>query len=231
MSKRKHKLVHESELDVDEVVDLLEDLLAGLRRGELELEQSGDEGESLTLSPSGTLAVELAAKRKGERESLALELKWRRPRAPRPSLRISPVRDPEPIASSSGRKSAALRLRRREPSSPEAHAGGEPAPTRDPATGGLRLDPEPECQHSARLDAELLRALPKQRLYDFARAVDLDGRSQLPKVSLARSLSSHDLRPHLEREDLRTLAASVGIEAEDELEAPTLLDRILERSS
>jgi amphi-Trp domain-containing protein len=82
----KQKFVHETELAHAGLVTLLEDLLAGIRSGELLLEHGT---QSVSLSPSGRFKVEIAAKHKPGRESLCLELGWE---LPEPTLRVGSVR-------------------------------------------------------------------------------------------------------------------------------------------
>ncbi len=177
MSDRKQKFAHETELEPAAVITLLEELVAGLRSGELSLTH-GEQAIALRLD--GPVEVALAAKRKPGRESLRLELEWS-PRKLEPVLEIGPARDPAPLEA---RRRGVVALR-------EARLPAGPPPA-------------PNIEHP--LDPKILVKLPKERLYALAKAIELDGRSQLHKSALARALAEHDLRPHLDAEDRRMLA-------------------------
>jgi amphi-Trp domain-containing protein len=178
-SKRdsKQKFSHETKLDGEGLINLLESLLAGIRSGELSLEHGE---QALRLRPSDAITVEIQAKHKPGRESLRLDLEWQLEPV-EPVLHIGPVPDPAPIEA---RRRGVVALRQARRSEVEA----------PPEAGELDLG------------AEALARLPKERLYALAQAVELDGRSQLHKSALARALSECDLRPHLQPEDLRILA-------------------------
>lgn len=197
MGDRKQKLSHEAKLTREEVVSLFEDLLAGLRSGAITLNHSKPgkpgkpgkadaPGEALTLQPSDTLELELEAKVKGLRESLSVELSWKRPKPKKveraPTLRIGDAedegRDPQPIEAKAPTNTSASLLRRRAP---------EPAPT--PA-------PEDAAEAPELAPQDLLR-LSKERLYALAQALGVPGRSSLPKVALARTLLDHPGLPEL----------------------------------
>ena len=184
----KQSFSHATELEVAGLVSLLEDLLAGIRGGELALEHGR---ESVRLRPQGMIGVEIRAKHKPGRESLRLELEWE-PEVIEPVLRIGPVSDPAPIEARR-RGVIALRQARRSEAEPAAELAGEAS-----LAPSVLLEPP---------DADALVCLPKERLYALAKAVELGGRSQLHKTALARALAEHDLRPHLDADDLRLLAA------------------------
>jgi amphi-Trp domain-containing protein len=167
----KQSFSYATELEPSALVSLLEDLLAGIRSGELSLEHGR---ECLRLRPEGPIALTLRAKHKPGRESLRLELEWE-PEIVAPVLKVGPV--PE-VASIVVRRKAVI------------------APLQAP-----RREPEPELE--LEIDAEALSGLPKERLYALAKAVELGGRSQLSKTALARALADHDLRPHLDADELR----------------------------
>jgi amphi-Trp domain-containing protein len=181
---QKQKFAHETELAHAGLVTLLEDLLAGIRSGELLLEHGT---QSVSLSPSGQFKIGIEAKHKPGRESLCIELGWE---LPTPTLRVGAVADPPSIGV---RRRPVVALRQARRNEVEAEAG-------DSAT---EAGPAVEVE----ITAEGLARLPKERLLALAKAVGLDGRSQLPKSSLARALSEHDVRPHLDDEDLRLLAS------------------------
>jgi amphi-Trp domain-containing protein len=176
----KRKFTHETELDAGALVKLLEDLLAGIRSGELALEHGPN---ALTLRPSGTIEVAIRAKQKPGRERLRLDLEWA-PEVVEPVLRLGPVADPAPIEARR-RGLVAMRKARR------------PAETEE-----IELEELPEVE----ITAEGLTRLPKERLYALAKLVGLDGRSQLPKNALCRALCERELRPHLDADDLRLIA-------------------------
>lgn len=179
----KQKFTHETELEASALVKLLEDLVAGIRSGELALEHGSN---AVTLRPSGMVEVAIRAKRKPGRESLRLELEWE-PEVVAPVLRLGPVADPAPIEA---RRRGIVAMRKvRRPAENENEDKDE-------------IDELPEVE----ITPEGLARLPKERLYALAQAVELDGRSQLHKNALCRALCERDLRPHLEAEDLRSIA-------------------------
>lgn len=197
MGDRKQKLSHEAKLAREEVVSLFEDLLAGLRSGAITLNHSKPgkpgkpgkpdaPGEALTLQPSDTLELELEAKVKGLRESLSVELSWKRPKPKKveraPTLRIGDAedegRDPQPIEAKAPTNTSASLLRRRAP---------EPAPAPEEAAEA----PAPEPAEAPELAPQDLLRLSKERLYALAQALEVPGRSGLPKVALARTLLDH----------------------------------------
>lgn len=185
MGDQKQKFSHETELEVDALEGLLENLLAGVRSGELALEHGQ---RSLTLRPHGPIAVAIEARHKPGRELLRLELEWK-PETVEPVLRVGPARQPTPIEA---RRRAVVALR-------EARRGEGDA--------DQDSDAAPQAPVEGPLDADALAQLPKERLYALAQTVELPGRSQLHKTALARALAKHDLRPHLQAEDLEVLRA------------------------
>jgi amphi-Trp domain-containing protein len=64
---------HESLQDAKSIGEYLKAIIHGLETGYLDL--SDDNGQ-LVLHPSGLLALELRAKRKGNRAKLVIELSW-----------------------------------------------------------------------------------------------------------------------------------------------------------
>jgi amphi-Trp domain-containing protein len=176
----KQKFTHAAELDHAELVSLLEDLLAGVRSGELALERGH---ESMRLRPQGPIAVDLRARHKHGRESLRVELEWDAV-VVEPVLRVGPAPEPAPIEARR-RGVVALRTARR----------SEVESTND------AVEPSSAPAEPVEVDAVALARLPKERLYALAKAVELDGRSQLHKTALARALAECDLEPHLRDED------------------------------
>jgi amphi-Trp domain-containing protein len=184
-NSKDHKQKFELETDLGHagLVTVLEDLLAGIRSGELLLEHGA---QSVSLSPSGQFRVEIEAKHKPGRESLCIELGWE---LPAPTLRVGAVSDPPSIAV---RRRPVVALRHARHRDVEADVA-------EPAT-----EAAPPMQ--VEITAEGLARLPKERLYALAKALGLDGRSQLPKSTLARVLSERDVRPYLDDDDLRGMA-------------------------
>jgi amphi-Trp domain-containing protein len=180
----KQKFALETALGHAGLVTLLEDLLAGIRSGELLLEHGA---QSVSLSPSGQFRVEIAAKHKPGRESLSLELDWD---LPEPTLRVGPVADPAPIGV---RRRSVVALRQARRSDVEAEA----------------VDPAAEAASMSEIEitAEGLARLSKERLHALAKAVELDARSYRTKAALAQALSELDIRPHLIAEDLRSIGS------------------------
>jgi len=77
--KNKKKLTFiEGEMQREEAVKSLEAVVAGLASGSLELREGDDQ---ITLCPEDVLFMEMKAKQSGSKESLELELKWRKPAA------------------------------------------------------------------------------------------------------------------------------------------------------
>lgn len=60
-------------MDLNQVISHLEDLVGGLKAHQVYV-QHGE--RSVTLMPHATVAVELKARKKGDKESLSLKLKW-----------------------------------------------------------------------------------------------------------------------------------------------------------
>src|SRR5687767_3766824 len=119
----KQKFAHETELAHAGLVTLLEDLLAGIRSGELLLEHGA---QSVSLSPSGQFKIGIEAKHKPGRESLCIELGWE---LPEPTLRVGAVADP-PSIGVRRRPVVALRHARRsevevEPTQPASEPASE----------------------------------------------------------------------------------------------------------
>jgi amphi-Trp domain-containing protein len=73
MKKQKMKFAEQQALDT--CIRQLEALLEGLKSGTLSLSQGG---EKLWLRPGGAVDIELRAEQSGDRESLEIQLGWRR---------------------------------------------------------------------------------------------------------------------------------------------------------
>jgi amphi-Trp domain-containing protein len=189
MSKRS-KLEHEGDFRREAVADLLDQLAAGLRSGTVNLALAG---EHLTLEPADYVQLELCAKRKGERQSIALELDW----VSEPKLVI----ETNMIAITSSE---------------------EPDEDTEVASEASFAD--------LRLDAELLAALDKQRLYRLAQAVGIEGRSQLSKTALARAVAERDHGRWLDKQDLLMVATRLEVDEPHRLASDDLVARIRENS-
>ena len=170
MGDRKRKFSHAEELDAAAALTVLEGLVEGLRCGELRLEH-GEQG--LILRPEGAISMAIEARHKPERESLTLSFTWQ-PAAHEPVFRIGA--GPEARAAS---RSAPAQT---EPEAPKPERGPEP-----PAAWAEAPDEPLE------VDEVALASLPRDRLYALAKAVALEGRSQLPKRALARALVDYEL--------------------------------------
>lgn len=84
---------------------------------------------------------------------------------------------------------------------------------------------EPELA-TLRLNAELLAALDKQRLYRLAQAVGVEGRSQLSKTALARAVAEREHGEWLERQDLVVVAQRLEVAEPDALTMEELVERV-----
>jgi amphi-Trp domain-containing protein len=76
-------------LELDQAIELIEDIVAKLKKGAVTLEQ-GD--ETLTIHPEESVKLGVKAKHKGEKQSLQFELKWRRTPA---EVESEPESEPE----------------------------------------------------------------------------------------------------------------------------------------
>lgn len=72
---KKQKISFSDQQALDTCIRQLEGLLEGLKSGTLSLSQGG---EKLWLRPGGDVDIELRAEQSGERESLEIQLGWRR---------------------------------------------------------------------------------------------------------------------------------------------------------
>ncbi len=172
MGDRKRKFSHAEELDRDATLALLEGLVDGLRRGELRLEHNE---HGLILRPEGAFEVRLEARHKPERESFELSLAWT-PAASEPVLRIGAAGQTRAVAA----------------------AGADDERGADKHE--LIIDAAAPDE-LFEVDEAALAELPRARLYELAKAVELDGRSQLPKRALARALCDCDIWPLLRADE------------------------------
>lgn len=79
----------ESTLELSQAIAYLEDIVAGLKSGSLNVQHEADE---LALTPQRTVSVDIKARQKGEKESVRLKLSWHVPSPKRDGaapLRIS----------------------------------------------------------------------------------------------------------------------------------------------
>jgi amphi-Trp domain-containing protein len=77
MSKKEVKL--KGVMDRHQVAAYLENLLIGLKAGEIKVEQGG---QLVTLHPEQIINVEIEASVKKDKEKLEMELVWRKEEAP-----------------------------------------------------------------------------------------------------------------------------------------------------
>lgn len=205
MGDRKRKFSHETELQTDAVIALLEGVIEGLRREQLHLEHGE---QALTLRPGGVVRARVEGRCKPKHESLALELSWT-PAPVEPVLRIGagavPVR-PIPAAASGGVTPARVEAMQTQEEG-EVQAGAGAGAAQEGETDDIPADEG--AAGEARVDVERLAALPRARLRELARAVQLERRSQLSKRRLAEALSEVDLAAHLSAEQLAELRAEV----------------------
>jgi amphi-Trp domain-containing protein len=120
MKKQKIKFAEQQALDT--CIRQLEALLEGLKSGTLSLNQGG---EKLWLRPGGDVDIELRAEQSGERESLEIQLGWRRA-----SLHVvsRPAEDSPPKTVRNWQKPANLR---------ESASRDEPPPSQRSLLGKL----------------------------------------------------------------------------------------------
>lgn len=88
----KQELKAELVMSLPELTQYLEAIVEGLREGRVYLEHGG---KVLGLCPGESIALELSAKQKKDREKLSLELSWERPEGAEddgPALKISSQR-------------------------------------------------------------------------------------------------------------------------------------------
>lgn len=86
MKGSRQELKVDGAVELPHVIAYLEQLVQSLKSGAVEVRQ-GD--ESLVLGPRGVVGFSLAAVDKGKRQRLALELTWRKFKAPDPALDLT----------------------------------------------------------------------------------------------------------------------------------------------
>lgn len=76
MGKDKEKVYYEGRVELDEAVSHLEHLVEGLRQGTVGFSK----GEyRVTLRPEAMIRIDVEARRDGEKESVEIELSWKKP--------------------------------------------------------------------------------------------------------------------------------------------------------
>lgn len=75
MSKTKKEAKIKASLDLPQVVDRIEEVLRSLRSGTVSF-VNGD--HSLALQPTGPIKLQISATQKSNKESISLEISWRR---------------------------------------------------------------------------------------------------------------------------------------------------------
>ena len=83
--RHKKELEFEGIVELDEAIEQIESVLAGLRSGTLGLTQGG---QTLNLTPQPTVKLEVEGKQKDHKESVSIKLKWRRQPEP---IRAEPL--------------------------------------------------------------------------------------------------------------------------------------------
>jgi amphi-Trp domain-containing protein len=91
MGDEKKKLEYEIQTTLDDCVEKLEELLLGLKKREVVLQNRAD---GVELHPTAVVTLSVEAKQKGEKESLTIEIAWKASRrAPSPDDRLRIGRD------------------------------------------------------------------------------------------------------------------------------------------
>ena len=75
MGDDKNKLEYELQTTLQECVGYLEELLSGLRHGQIILKHRA---EAVALHPSSVVTMSVKAKQKGAKESVTFEVHWKR---------------------------------------------------------------------------------------------------------------------------------------------------------
>ena len=78
----KRELKAELEMPLADLAQYLQEIVAGLRAGQIYLEHGG---QVVGLRPGAVVSVEINAKQKKDKEKLCLEMAWRRTEEPAPS--------------------------------------------------------------------------------------------------------------------------------------------------
>lgn len=94
MSSDKTSVSYQGVVQLDEVKAVLRSLLASLDEGKVVVQRGT---EHVTLTPAGTVELELTGKEKKDRQSLELEISWRKQEPVQSSAGISITSiEPEP---------------------------------------------------------------------------------------------------------------------------------------
>ena len=75
MGDDKNKLEYELQTTLQECIGYLEELLSGLKSGQVILKHRA---EAVALHPSSVVSMSVKAKQKGTKESVAFEVQWKR---------------------------------------------------------------------------------------------------------------------------------------------------------
>jgi amphi-Trp domain-containing protein len=189
-SMKKQKFKYSDQQALDTCIRQLEGLLEGLRSGTLSLSQGG---QKLWLRPGSAVDIELRAEQSGDRETLDIQLGWRRASLHVVSRRVE---DTPPKTVRNWQK---IQQQYREETTPRSEG---PLSDLDAASAARYQEiyaasrsPSGEGQH--RLDeARFTRALAdagvdaamQQTLYNLALQAEADGRSSLFGEDLLASL-------------------------------------------
>ena len=88
MEKEKKAIEIEETMTKDQAADFFRMLANGLQSGNLEL-KNGE--ETLTLSPTDMISVEIEAKQKKDKSKFSMEMSWRLNASPAPVAPVAPV--------------------------------------------------------------------------------------------------------------------------------------------
>lgn len=182
MKKQKIKFSEQQELDT--CIRQLEGLLEGLKSGTLSLSQGG---QKLWLRPGGAVDIELRAEQSGDRESLEIQLGWRRaslhvvtrhledtpPKTVRNWQRPAHLGEREDVTHQS---QSPLGLEHLDAVSAARYQEIYAASRSTNGEGQHRLD---EAQFVRALADAGVDAVTRQELYDLALQAEADGRSSL----------------------------------------------------
>ncbi len=71
---KENKISHQQHMKRDDLVGYLENLVASLKAGKIVIERNG---QFVSLTPPGTVNLELQAKTKKDKGELSIEISWR----------------------------------------------------------------------------------------------------------------------------------------------------------
>jgi amphi-Trp domain-containing protein len=95
MSKKRISL--KGSTDLAQAIEYLEDIVSSLKNGTLCVQNGSD--EALTLKPEKTLHLEIDASQRADKESVTIELSWRKAEAKQEALPLK-ISSQEPVSKS-----------------------------------------------------------------------------------------------------------------------------------